>query len=109
LYSLLSVYNPDDTFSGWPFQAFHGDSDEDETLSLIACQISRRIYLDTSTIDSMSEIDDMNRKLINFASTIAKEEAFTANVEMKTHGGKVKVHQRVLFMAKFPDWGGTVN
>jgi hypothetical protein len=51
----------------------------------------------------------MNRKLINFASTIAKEEAFTVNVEIKTHGGKAKVHQRVLFMAKFPDWDGTVN
>jgi hypothetical protein len=71
--------------------------------------ISPRIYADTSTIQSMSEIDDANHKLMNFASTIAMEEAFTVNVEMDNMIGKERVHQRVLFMAKFSGWDDKVN
>jgi hypothetical protein len=99
----FSVYNPDGTFSGWPFQSFHGDGDEDETLSIMANQIRPRIYLDTSTIESMGNIDDADRKLMNFASTIVMEEAFTVNVKMGNGLGRKRVHQRVLFMARFPE------
>jgi hypothetical protein len=109
LSSLLSIYNPDGTFSGWPFQSFHGDRDEDETLSLMANQISPGIYLDTSKIESMGNIDDANQKLVNFASTIVMEETFAVNVQMGSTVGRKRVHQRVLFMAKFPECGCIVN
>ena len=72
-------------------------------------QISPRIYMDTSTIESMGDIDDANQKLMNFASTIVMEEAFTVNVEMGNGVGTKRVHQRVLFMAKSPNWGEIVS
>lgn len=69
----------------------------------MANQISPWIYLDTSTIESMSNIDDANRKLLNFASAIVMEEAFTVNVKMGNRVGRRRVRQQVLFMAKFPE------
>jgi hypothetical protein len=68
-------------------------------------QISPWIYLNTSTIELMRDISDANQKLMNLASTIAMEESFAVNVAMDNGVGTTRVHQRVLFMAKFPDWG----
>lgn len=75
----------------------------------MANQVSPWIYVDTSTIESMRDIGDANRKLMNFASTIAMEEAFTVNVAMDNGVEIARVRQRVLFMAKFPGLGDKVN
>jgi hypothetical protein len=68
----------------------------------MANQINPRICLDASTIQSMRGIDGANQKLMNFASAIVMEEAFTVNAEMDDGVGRKRVHQRVLFIAKFP-------
>jgi hypothetical protein len=51
----------------------------------------------------MVDIEDDMNKLMNLASTITMEEAFTVNVEMDNGAGKGRFHQRVLFLKKFPD------
>lgn len=101
--SLFSVYNPDTSFSGWAFEQFNGDRDEGETLNVMVNQINPKLVLDSSTLNLMVEKDGDKNKLMSFASMIAKEEAFTVNVEMDKGTGKERVYQRVLFLKKFPD------
>lgn len=103
--SLSRIYNPDGTFPDWSCQQFPGDQDEGETLQVMAIQIRPLLFQDVRTLESLVDVKASN-KLINLASTIAMEESFVVKVGMNAGIEKERVHQRVLFLKKFPSFSG---
>jgi len=99
------MYDPDKTFSGDAYQKFCGDRDEGETLELMANQIGPMLFPYIIYVNSMGDREDLDRRVLNFASMIAMEETFIVGVNVSNDKGK-RVNQRVLYMAKDPTMYG---
>ncbi len=68
----------------------------------MADQISPMLLPHIIYVDAMGDRDDVDRRILNFASMIAMEETFVVGLNIYNDKGKERVHQRLLYMSKNP-------